>query len=55
MLQALLGDADDEGGEGHGAGGDGLGARAALDGLDDELDEGKDDIELYEAISGQRV
>lgn len=42
MLRALLGDGDDEGGEDAGGrGGDGLRAQAALDALDDELDEGE--------------
>lgn len=41
MLRALLGDGDDEGREDAGGrGGDGLRAQAALDALDDELDEG---------------
>lgn len=50
MLQALLGD-DEEGAEDAGAGAaDGLAAHAALDGLDDDLDEGEQSWRMCWAV-----
>jgi hypothetical protein len=56
MLRALLGDGDDEGGEDAGGrGGDGLRAQAALDALDDELDEGGESLctLLFNSLAGR--